>query len=68
MLKIKLAEEYDAHKETDKSSVQCVMYAGKTKSGGNKKEKHRREKLDKQSNARDDSKIKSMSDQPTSAG
>jgi hypothetical protein len=43
MLKIKIAEEYDARKETDKSSVQSAMFAGKSKSGSNKKEKHRRE-------------------------
>lgn len=57
MLKIKIAEEYDARKETDKSS-QSALYAGKTKGGSNKREKYRREKSDKQNSAKDDSKIK----------
>lgn len=58
MLKIKITEEFNARKETDKSSVQSAMLAGRSKSGSNKNKKHRCEKSDKHSSTKDDSKIK----------
>lgn len=57
-LKIKITEEHDARKETDKNPGQSAMYAGKTKGRYNKKERHHREKSDKHAMAKDDSKIK----------
>lgn len=41
MFKIKIMEEFNARKETNKSSVQNAMFAGKPKSGNNKEIKRK---------------------------
>lgn len=58
MLRIKIAEEFDARKETNRNSVQNALFTRKSGSGNNKHEKYRREKLDKYNSTKNDSKVK----------